>query len=471
VLTIVRYESARALDALAEEWDSFLRETSAHGFFLGWRWVRAWCAATKERYRPFVVVARDEANRLVGIAPLAVERASASLQLLGQSYWGQFVEFALAPDCEDAAMHALCADVVAARGANWRDASFRFVGLDSPFERRLVDVSNGLGVALCEIAVDAAPYAILPADVDAYFRGQGGHFAKWARRFERRLAREGTVEFRVCDDAASVDEAFATLADMYEKRWEAPLEPEFARFLQGLARELVPRREMLLAGLYVDGVAVGASLDWVYENRILGNVWGWDPAWAAFSIGNVLIAHTVRTGIERGYAAYDMLSGDAGYKRRWGNALRAVVELASVAGPVPGAVPATASESALGSLDEVRFTYASEPAEPDGAGFAAAAGLRVVLRGWGVPADPGAAGWYAAAHVGGRRFGVRYGGERPDVVAALGNDAFARCGFDGIVPLGDLPPGEYVLRIAIGDRTTHVEWLVTGESVFRIAEP
>ena len=457
-MTLERFDSLDALEQLSDDWDAFVGSTEARGFFLTWTWVHAWCLATREHYRPFVIVARNESGTLVGIAPLAINRASGTLEFLGQSYWGQFVEFAMAEGSEDAVMGELCRQIADQRGVSWSEARFRFVAMDSTFEHRLLAAFDRNDIALCEVEAEAAPYTELPSSIDDYYRNHSEHFAKRIRYLERRIAREGNVEFRVCDDVGDVDAAFRTLADMYEKRWSVPLEPAFATFLHALAKELVPQHRVLLVGLFVNGVPVGASYDWIHEGRILGNVWGWDSAWSRFEIGNVLIARTLRLAIERGYRVYDMLSGDAAYKRRWGTAIRTVVELRTVARMRAGiATPSQDDVTALGHLDVAQLVDARlvdwDPSEDSSADR----NLRLILRGWALMNGQSPSSAYAAAIVGGRRFELAYGEARPDVAVALGVRTPVECGFRGVLRVGDIGGGPHVVLIIVGDRATGAE--------------
>ena len=457
LLTVSRYESLESLEELEPEWNAFLTTTSASGFFLTWIWVHAWCRASAERYAPFVIVARDESGAIVGVAPLAIERETRILTLLGQSFWGQFVEFAVESGREYAAMDALCIAIASARGSAWNEVHFRFVGANSTFEQRLFEAFARGGIALCEVEVQAAPFTDLPDDIDAYYAGRSEHFAKRIRYIERRLGREGAVEFRVCDSVADVDEAFAVLVDMYAKRWGVPMEPDFSTFLYGLATELVPKRQVLLVGLYVNDIPVGASYDWIHEGRVLGNVWGWDPAWSTFEIGNILIARTLRLAIDRDYTVYDMLSGDASYKRRWGTRIRSVVELVSVRGVDDGIEPNDDGSVARGHIDEVKV-IGSDLREHELTDTGIGRAGRLLIRGWIAPPSDADDRLYAFAQFGERRYALSLGMERSDVATALDDRSLSASGFRGILALSESMPAHQLVRVGIGRCATGSEY-------------
>src|SRR5580658_3547746 len=56
--------------ALESDWNRLLMESSRPVPFLTWEWISTWWQHFGASSQLFVIVARDEASRVVGIAPL-----------------------------------------------------------------------------------------------------------------------------------------------------------------------------------------------------------------------------------------------------------------------------------------------------------------------------------------------------------------------------------------------------------------
>lgn len=59
-----------AFDRLEPEWNELLFRSRAASIFLTWEWISAWCAGISDSVSPFVIVVRDESEKLIGVAPL-----------------------------------------------------------------------------------------------------------------------------------------------------------------------------------------------------------------------------------------------------------------------------------------------------------------------------------------------------------------------------------------------------------------
>ena len=60
------------LPQLAARWDELAREDARDGFFRTFVWYQAWLQHVRPDAEPFVVVVRDEAGVVVGLAPLCL---------------------------------------------------------------------------------------------------------------------------------------------------------------------------------------------------------------------------------------------------------------------------------------------------------------------------------------------------------------------------------------------------------------
>jgi CelD/BcsL family acetyltransferase involved in cellulose biosynthesis/dTDP-4-amino-4,6-dideoxygalactose transaminase len=154
---------------------------------------------------------------------------------------------------------------------------------------------------------------------DDYLRSRSTMLQRELRRRERRLAREHAVAYRLANDPATLHADLDTLFDLHARRWGR------SAFLRerSFHEEFAPRA--LEAGwlrLWIQEIDGEPSAAW-YGFRFAGAESfyqsGWDPRWASYSVGFLLLLHTIRTAIEDGAQEYRFLRGGEGYKWRLAN--------------------------------------------------------------------------------------------------------------------------------------------------------
>jgi CelD/BcsL family acetyltransferase involved in cellulose biosynthesis len=192
---------------------------------------------------------------------------------------------------------------------------------------------------------EASPVIALDApDWDAFLRTRSSNFREQVRRRERKLFRERNARFRLAEDPSRLDADLDALFALHAARWEGrptsfmrrePLHREFARH----ALELGWLRLWLLE---VDGAPRAACLGFRYGGVESYYQGGRDPAWDAYSVGFVLLAHAVREALAGGMREYRLLRGGEPYKYRFATSDTGVETIAVARGPGARAAVAAA---------------------------------------------------------------------------------------------------------------------------------
>jgi CelD/BcsL family acetyltransferase involved in cellulose biosynthesis len=161
---------------------------------------------------------------------------------------------------------------------------------------------------------------IATRDWDEFLAGRSAGLRKQVRYQERRLAREHDMRYRLIEDVEALPAALDTLFHLHGVRWGREGAPEFAlaqAFHRAFAAGSLERGWLRLWLLELDGRAVAAwhgfrygGADWHYQS-------GRDPAWDRYSVGAVLLAHTIRDCLQAGIPRYLFLRGDEAYKLRF----------------------------------------------------------------------------------------------------------------------------------------------------------
>jgi len=169
------------------------------------------------------------------------------------------------------------------------------------------------------------------AGMTSYVDQLGGKDRHKHRQNVRRYTALGPV---VLDEAMTVEEAhafLAALAVLHQKTWIARGETGsfgselFLAYHRKLIERSFPLGRIQLLRLRAGDAVIGYHYNFVFDRK----VWFYQCGYAYDLVdkakpGNVLHAFAIQHAIDRGLAEYDLLAGDAEYKRRLGNAARPI---------------------------------------------------------------------------------------------------------------------------------------------------
>src|SRR5262249_12705562 len=149
----------------------------------------------------------------------------------------------------------------------------------------------------------------------------------------RRLEKKYRVEICKCHEAGELESALHSLYKLHRKHWR----------LRGLTGTLhLPARQgfyhelanLLLAGNHLDfwllkanDKIVAAQFGLRYGDTVFSLQEGFDPEYAADSVGYVLRSQVLKSLINEGIRKYDFLGGTDESKVRWGAVVRSYVNL------------------------------------------------------------------------------------------------------------------------------------------------
>jgi CelD/BcsL family acetyltransferase involved in cellulose biosynthesis len=172
-----------------------------------------------------------------------------------------------------------------------------------------------------ELARTGSPVLTLAGRTwDDVLAARSSNFRQRAKRDERRLARETEHRFRLSEDPERLDADLDTLFRLHAARWggantaflgaDEPFHRDFAHtaFRRGWLR---------LWTLEIDGTAAAAWLGFRFAGSECYYQSGRDPAFDRYSVGFVLLLHTIREALADGADAYRFLRGGEEYKYRF----------------------------------------------------------------------------------------------------------------------------------------------------------
>jgi CelD/BcsL family acetyltransferase involved in cellulose biosynthesis len=313
-VTIERYAD---LETIRAEWSPLAE--SCGNVFATWEWNETWWRQFGSRRKPVVLALRSPLGPLRGIIPLyrSVVRPLRIVRLLGH---GPADQAALVYDASDTSCPA---DLIEAARNSLTRVDLLIVE-QLPATAHLVDMA---GPRI--LARQSAPVIKLAhSSWTEYLMTLGSESRSTIRRKERRLARRRSVTFRLTQQATELERDLDVLFSLHRMRWPGSSFMRLQRFHRDFAATALRNGWLRLWILEVDGVAAAAWYGFRFANTEHYYQSGWHPDFAAESVGQVLLAHTIRAALEDGAAEYRFGRGGEAYKYHYAKEDTALVTLA-----------------------------------------------------------------------------------------------------------------------------------------------
>jgi dTDP-4-amino-4,6-dideoxygalactose transaminase/CelD/BcsL family acetyltransferase involved in cellulose biosynthesis len=319
------------LDVLRSEWTALAPRTL--NVFASWEWHRTWWAHFGGGRRLVVTALRDASGALRAVLPLYLwaERPLRIARFVGHGAGDQ-----LGPICafgdEPAVSRAIRG---LARNAGWELMLGEQLPARSAWGKRL----SGRTVSR-----EGNPIVLFNGSWDETTRTWSRRLRKELRRDERRLRDDHDVYIRTVSQKGDLETGLDTLFRLHRARW--PQGTRFAQrenFHRDFARCAFDNGWMRLRILEVDGQPAAARLGFRFHGVESGYQSGWDPEYAAYSIGIQLVANTIRSAHADGMLEYRFLRGGESYKYRFANADPGLETVLFSRASVPGLAAAGAA--------------------------------------------------------------------------------------------------------------------------------
>jgi CelD/BcsL family acetyltransferase involved in cellulose biosynthesis len=306
-----------ALESLRAEWERLWRRARATPFQAP-AWLLPWWKHVGCGQLASLAVRDADDGELVGFAPLYIFRDDRGLRHLfplGIATTDR-IDALADPGRENEIARAIAEHVAGIRD-QWDVLEWPQLAQNAVLLRCRWPATWRVGSKRCE----ANPVLALPARLPE-------SMAKNLAYCRRRVAREQASRIETAD-ASNTHALLDALAALHAKRWARRDMPGVLREPGVLAghREAVP--QLLVQGLLrLFGLRLGerivgvvfalADAPVVPQRRWYSYIGGFDPEFAAYSPGTLLIGHAIETATAEGASAFDFLRGAESYKYRWG---------------------------------------------------------------------------------------------------------------------------------------------------------
>ena len=339
-LHVQSIRSERQFDALEADWRALAARCPQSSLFLAWDWQRLWWRYYGAQRQLCILVAR-QAGQVVGILPLYREthRVARLIKVRKLRPLGAGGDTApddlglLAPPAQERAVAAACIDYVLRHVSGWQLIDLVDLPLDGALARRLLDHAAQHPARVHITPPQSRTCGELPADWPGYLRSLSSNRRELIGRKRRKFEKLPGARFRRIDDVAQLDAAFDRLALLHRQRWQQRSDdhgfssPAYLGFHRALMHALLAQGQLRLYALDLDGQAVAMFYGFRQGDALCYFQAGFDPAHAALSPGEVLMAYVIEAAIAEGCTVFDMLKGDYAHKRHFFQQTRQTLDI------------------------------------------------------------------------------------------------------------------------------------------------
>lgn len=314
-------ESDSLFDELKPEWNDLVERSSSDKLFNTWEWQSTWW----DVYRPgelFVLIARDDTDRLIGIASMFVD-PEGTLRGIGCEDVTDYYDWVIDRDCTKGVIDCF---------THWLDEyrkkyfniNICNIPAESPTLEYLTEALKEHGFSPKIERAEVVPQFDVPADWDGYLSMLDKKQRHELRRKLRRANGAGKeIDWYIVGESHDLNTELDRFLGLM-----ASSDPEKAEFLKDsknveFFRRIVPltfeKGWLMLNFLTIGGEAASTYFNFVYKGQMLVYNSGQDHSeYGHLSPGILLLADNIRYAIEKSYKVFNFLRGNEQYKYHMG---------------------------------------------------------------------------------------------------------------------------------------------------------
>jgi len=323
--TVTEINDPREFSLLEPEWNLLHAQSYRPLPFTRHEWFRLWWEHFAGTNRLSVLIVRKGA-RLVAAMPLMEAplpfSCGARIQLQSltnfHSYWYRWL---VAAGEEAAALEAW--DYLRRRERAWTLVQLRGLSTDDPVCQLLTREVRRQGHPVGVWPAYESPSLPIQGRWDDFLAGLKPKFRSNLRNRRRRLEALGDVRIERVLDPSDVPAALEEGFRIEQAGWKGErgsaiaCRPELVGFYTRWAEIAADRKWLRLFFLSVGGKRIAFDYTVAFENRLYCMKIGYDPAFGAYSPGQLLCAEVLKRCHDEGIDGYEFLGGSNVQKRDW----------------------------------------------------------------------------------------------------------------------------------------------------------
>jgi len=333
----LKVREANDFQGLKKIWNGTLRRNLlGDNVFLTWEWLSIWWKHFGEGRKLLVLLVEDK-DEILAIAPLMLSKYKLpgfgtfkKIEFLGTrtSDYNNFIILKKETECL-----RLITDYLINSVTDWNWIELKEIpetAENACYLERMFSASQ------CELKLkkrvcNICPYISLPNSFDHLMKGLSKNMRQNLNKYLRRIGKKHRVALKRYDETDfSVKESMEVFIKLNEKRWSLEdqlgsfrsKEDTFRNFHMDIAECFANEGWLGLHFLTADDEPVSVQYSFEYGQKMYYYLAGYEPRFAEYSVGNLIIMFLLEKCIKKGFTEYDLMRGNEPYKLLWTSTCR-----------------------------------------------------------------------------------------------------------------------------------------------------
>ncbi|MDI6759289.1 MAG: GNAT family N-acetyltransferase [Candidatus Brocadiaceae bacterium] len=310
------------IKAIEPQWESLLGKVGSVPVFLTREWVRNWLKLLCTKTKPFIFTLWN-GNELKAFFPLGLKSTFfvKRLEFIGHDD-GDYLDFIVDTDSKEASIEILISSLREKKG-QWDVCDLKDFPEESSNYELLRELLKKEGWKAISYDTWRCPYLEINGDWDSFLKQQDKKFKYNLKQRKRHLESLGKLEFKKIQAREELEHYLPQVFEIHRKRWKGYAiysrfsTPGGQEFYSELARDYLARKMLRLDLLLLNEKVIAFSYSFQWNGRYLHYTPAYDPCYAKYASGMILLMHILEDAFKSGLREIDFTRGELQYKSRW----------------------------------------------------------------------------------------------------------------------------------------------------------
>ncbi len=332
-MRVLEVSHIQDLDRYRAEWDALIGKATNGDFFDTCEWHRTWLAHFWND-KPLAYLLLEKRGAISAVAPFVVDRRR-------ELWCGESLVFPINK-------YSSRADLI--RAGDGENVWSPFLDYLCSTRRRIklgllrVPETSGTTSQLSACTAQhhlstlqfdrvGSPVIHLGCSWDTYLSRRSPHWRREMHRKEKRLEREGRIEYRVCSSVAECDPGMQDIMQIEAASWKQEAGTSFARckglqaFYRDLAVACAARGWLRIHLLSLDSKPIAYVYGMLHKGVFNALKTSYSETHSRLSPGAMLFSYVLKNGCQEGWSALDLLGDQSRWKLELADSLRRHVDI------------------------------------------------------------------------------------------------------------------------------------------------
>jgi CelD/BcsL family acetyltransferase involved in cellulose biosynthesis/dTDP-4-amino-4,6-dideoxygalactose transaminase len=304
------------------QWGSFLEKSNFLPVYQTPTWIYTWLKFLGHRHKLFILTLWN-GNELVALYPLGLKRTLfvKKLEFIGRDD-GDYLDFIVDNSHKEKCIESFLS-FLRKKKKEWNLCDLKDFAGESQNYKFLYELLKKEGWKVVLHDTWSCPYLEIDGDWNGFLKRHGRKFQYNIKRERRQLENLGNLEFKKIQSQEELEHYLPQVFEVHKRRWKGYYisskfsTPQGQKFYTEIAKNYLSKGMLRLDLLLLDEKVIAFSYSFQWNGRYFYYTPGYDPDYARYSPGTVLLIYILEDAFKSGLKEFDFSKGELQYKSHW----------------------------------------------------------------------------------------------------------------------------------------------------------